>query len=839
MLAGVRKRDTLKTGVATFVLAAMQLPAAAAASPLDIIAEFGLDPQAAILAGIMAGSALFAAAAGGFLLRAARQKKLAESHAWRQAEALSRERVSLENLVRAEPQTILRWAGGEDPELCVSALDPALGVPASADDIFDFGKWLKAGSAKALKQRIGALLERGETFRCDVETLSGSLLVAAGRASGGNAVVKLKDAAAEAVHAPAESDRRQMALDLDISLALFDSIPMPVWFRDRDGKLGWVNQAYLKSVDAADKAEVRQQQLEFLSSRQRDAAQRKLDEGETYTARIHAIVSGSRRAFEVVVQPVGPVSAGIAIDVAALEDAESELSRHIEEHTRTLDSIATAVAIFSPDKRLDYFNQAYADLWKLDPAWLSTRPSDGEILDKLRRERCLPEEPDYRAWKEKRLDRYDETSTHEDRWHLPDGRTIHVIANYVAGGSATFLYENITEELALKSSFNALIHVQKETLDNLREGVAVFGTDGRLKLFNPAFAAIWKLNVDALGNEPHIDEVISWCRALLDEDEAWSSVKGAITSIDDERGTLEGTLSRPDGSVLAYAGLPLPDGATLLTYIDITDSKRVENALIDRNEALEAADRLKSAFISHVSYELRTPLTNIIGFSELLSSEAPGKLTGHQREYLNDIQSSSDDLLTIINDILDLATIDAGNFDLSLEPVKAAEVIDGAVMGVRERVRQAGLDLAVHIDDDAQDFVADGRRLTQVLFNLLSNAVGFSEAGGSVQVYCRRDGDMIAISVEDKGRGIPEDYQENAFNPFETRPQGSDHRGTGLGLTMVKSLVELHGGKVSLASAPGVGTTVTIHLPVRRPSGMAEAAGGNGRPASPPAAATG
>ena len=605
---------------------------------------------------------------------------------------------------------------------------------------------------------------------------------------------------------------------------------MPVWFRDRQGKLSWVNHAYLTSVDASDKAEVRQQQLEFLSSRQRDAAQRKLDEGETYSARIHAIVSGSRRAFEVVVQPVGSVSAGIAIDVAALENAESELSRHIEEHTRTLDNIATAIAIFSSDKRLDYFNQAYADLWSLDPSWLTTRPSDGEILDKLRRDRCLPEEPDYRAWKEKRLARYDETSSHEDRWHLPDGRTIHVIANYVAGGSATFLYENITEELALKSSFNAMIHVQKETLDNLREGVAVFGTDGRLKLFNPAFAAIWKLNVDALGKEPHIDEVISWCRALLDDDEAWNGVKGAITSIDDKRGTLEGTLSRPDGSIIAYTGLPLPDGATLLTYIDITDSKRVENALIERNEALEAADRLKSAFIGHVSYELRTPLTNIIGFSELLSSEVPGKLNDSQRDYLGDIQSSSDDLLTIINDILDLATIDAGNFDLSLEPVKASEVIDGAVIGVRERIRQAGLDLSVHIDDDAEDFVADGRRLTQVLFNLLSNAVGFSEEGGSINVHCRRDGDMVAISVEDKGRGIPEDYQENAFNPFETRPQGSDHRGTGLGLTMVKSLVELHGGKVSLASAPGVGTTVTIHLPVRRQPGARERAGGDGRP---------
>jgi signal transduction histidine kinase len=528
----------------------------------------------------------------------------------------------------------------------------------------------------------------------------------------------------------------------------------------------------------------------------------------------------------------------MAIDVAALETAETALSRHIEEHTRTLDHIATAVAIFSADQRLQYYNQAFLDLWKLDEAWLATKPADGEILDTLRRNRCLPEEPDYRAWRQKRLDRYGETSSHEDRWHLPDGRTVHVVANYVSGGSATYLYENITEELALKSRYNALIHVQKETLDHLREGVAVFGTDGRLKLFNPAFAGIWKLNGDTLGEEPHIDEVIGWCRVLLDDDTAWGEVKRAITGIDDERGALEGTLTRPDGSVLAYAGLPLPDGATLLTYVDITDSKRVENALIERNEALEAADRLKSAFISHVSYELRTPLTNIIGFAELLASPGTGPLNERQRDYLGDIRSSSGDLLTIINDILDLATIDAGALDLSLAPVKAQEVIEAAVVGVRERMKQAGLDLHVHVSEDAQDFVADGRRVTQVLFNLLSNAIGFSEPGGSIAVDCRRDGDMVALSVEDKGRGIPEDYQENAFDRFETRPQGSRHRGAGLGLTIVKSLIELHGGAVTLASAPGVGTTVTVRLPVRRTPATGQKSADAGS-SSPPAAATG
>jgi len=529
-----------------------------------------------------------------------------------------------------------------------------------------------------------------------------------------------------------------------------------------------------------------------------------------------------------------------AVEAAAPETDQGALQRHMEAHTRTLDRIRTAVAIFSTDQRLRYFNQAFTSLWDLDESWLDAGPTEGEILDTLRQQSCLPEQANYGVWKQKHLERYESEATFEDSWHLPDGRTLQVVANHTSDGSATYLYENITEELALKSKYNALIRVQKETLDHLGEGVAVFASDGRLKLFNPAFARIWELGALALDEEPHIDDVINACRALLDDDEQWDEVKDAITSIDYEREPLKGQLSRPDGRILAYAGLPLPDGGTLLTYVDITDSKHVENALIERNEALIAADQLKSAFISHVSYELRTPLTNIIGFADLLTRPHTGSLNERQQEYLGDIQSSSDSLLTIINDILDLANIDAGALELSFVPVSAREVIDAAVAGVNERLRHGELELEVRVGDDVDDFPADAQRMTQVLFNLLSNAIGFSEPGNRITLDCRREGKMIAFNIEDKGRGIPEDYQENAFNRFETRPHGSRHRGAGLGLAIVKNLVELHGGTVSLKSAPGVGTTVTARLPLERKDAIMQSAktqeGEPGGSASPEAA---
>jgi signal transduction histidine kinase len=469
--------------------------------------------------------------------------------------------------------------------------------------------------------------------------------------------------------------------------------------------------------------------------------------------------------------------------------------------------------VFDGSQRLTHFNQAYVELWQLDPEWLGTHPRDGEILDRLRQARRLPEKADYREWKKSWLASYGTNAQIEDQWHLPDGSTLHVIADSEGEAGVTYLYENVTERIGLESRYNALIQVQRETIETLREGVAVFAPNGRLRLYNEAFAAIWRLNPHQLDGEPHIEEIISWCRELYDAPEEWERTKAAVTAIVAER-AYESEFDRPDGSVLACAALPLPDGGTLLTYVDVSDAKRVERALIERTEALEAAHRLKTAFISHVSYELRTPLTNIIGFSELLASPIAGPLTNRQRDYLNDIRLSGRTLLSIIDDILDLATIDAGTLELKLSPVKVRDAIGQAVQGIEERLKQNDVHLAIGVELGVDTFVADGRRVTQILYNLLSNAIGFSEQGGRIALNCGRENSMLAFTVEDQGVGIPEDYQQIVFNRFESRSHGSRHRGAGLGLSVVKSLAELHGGTVSLDSAPGRGTRVKVLLPL-------------------------
>jgi signal transduction histidine kinase len=334
---------------------------------------------------------------------------------------------------------------------------------------------------------------------------------------------------------------------------------------------------------------------------------------------------------------------------------------------------------------------------------------------------------------------------------------------------------------------------------------------------------MWKLPEEALAERPHIEAVIAWCAPLQPEDQTLRSLRTAVTAIG-QRESVKGRLERRDGSVVDVATLPLPDGATLLTFQDVTDTVNVERALRERNEALETADKIKIDFLHHVSYELRSPLTNIIGFAHFLGDPGTGPLTDRQSEYLGYITVSTNALLTLINDILDLATIDAGAMTLNLGPVDIRKTMDAAAEGIRDRLIKDHIALDIATDTpEIGVFSADERRVRQVLYNLLSNAVGFSPPGGTVRLRAERRTDSILFSVTDQGPGIPPEMTDRVFERFESASQGSQHRGAGLGLAIVRSFVHLHGGSVDIDSKVGQGTTVICTFPTQ-PSAQSTAA---------------
>ena len=720
-----------------------------------------------------------------------------------------------ELLLSAEPHLLFIWTGqSTSPDRVSGDMRGACNVPKETARLPDFPFWLEPQSASQLTEHLNQLRSAGEAFNFGVRTRGGELIEADGRTAGGMATLRLRPLIGEREdNTKLTTEAEKLKLQVSQLSTILDSAPMPIWLRNANRQIVWCNQAYVDAVEAESVTQIVQQKIEIVPPQELLAG-----EAQTGTPmRSHTVIAGEKRALDLLEVGVEHGTAGFAINVSELENAEKELERHIEAHSRTLDNLKTAVAIFGPDQRLRFFNTPYAELWQLEPAWLETQPSNAEILDKLREERRLPEQANYRDWKARQLAAFSQAETAEDWWYLPDGQTIRVTGEQHPLGGVAYLFENVTERLELESRYNELTSVQGETLNNLNEGLALFGSDGRLKLFNPPFAQFWKIDAAALEREPHVDEVVAWCRELLPLDAAWDKLKIAITSLQSERTASKDRIARPDGMVFDSAIVPLPDGNTLLTYVDVTDSSRIENALRERAEALEAADKLKTDFLSNVSYELRTPLTSINGFAEALAMGIAGDLAPRQKEYLQDIQNSSSQLLSIIDSILDLASIDAGAMELNLAEIDVTELLTDAATLVKDRVKKHGLTLEVVIPDAAELMTGDEQRLKQVLFNLLSNAIGFSSKGETVRLGCRRERDRVRIWVSDTGRGMDEETQKSAFDRFAAKPARSGHRGAGLGLSIVKSFVELHDGTVGLESQIGEGTTITLTLPKAGP----------------------
>ena len=243
---------------------------------------------------------------------------------------------------------------------------------------------------------------------------------------------------------------------------------------------------------------------------------------------------------------------------------------------------------------------------------------------------------------------------------------------------------------------------------------------------------------------------------------------------------------------------------------------RMNDELLRLYTELEAASQHKSEFLANMSHELRTPLNAIIGFSQVLQDEMVGPVNEKQAEYLDDIVSSGNHLLSLINDVLDLSKVEAGQVELEVHPFSLREAIERGVVMVRERATEDGVRVAFAADPEVDVVDGDERRIKQVIFNLLSNAVKFTPAGGEVDVSATRVNGEVRVSVADTGPGIAPEDRERIFEEFQQSETGVGHReGTGLGLALSKRFVELHGGRIWLESELGRGSTFTFALPAR------------------------
>lgn len=714
-------------------------------------------------------------------------------------------------LISDKNRRIVVWEGMATKPEFLGQLPVETGAPQDDADFLAFGRWIAPQSASRLEKAIDHLRTHAQSFDLVIETHRNEIIEAQGRVSGGRAFVRfvaLNNLRAELGAITLERDR------LNASLAglhgLLDAIDLPVWQRNVDGTLTWVNAAYADAVEAGDANAVVKDGRELLATVAREKIKALSTYDSAYRDKISTVVRGNRTFFDVVDAKTANGSAGIAINVSDAEAVREELKRTLKSHSETLDHLATPVATFDGAQRLQFYNQAFLTLWNLDVGFLERQPNNGEILDRLRAAGKLPEQLNWKQWKDNALAVYQAIDTQSDLWHLPNGQTLRVFATARPQGGATWVFENLTEKVDLETKYNTLVQVQGETIDHLAEGVAVFGPDGRIKLSNPAFRALWGVSEAEAMPGTHIRAIEQACASSYDAPDGWKRFAHLITSFDDERQSSQGVIELRTGLILDFAVIPLPNAQTMLTFVNITDSARVERALKEKNEALRVADRLKNDFVQHVSYELRSPLTNIIGFADLLKTPAFGTLSERQAEYVDHIATSSSLLLTIVNDILDLATVDAGIVELDLSEINLTDFLDEVSLQMADRLQESAVTLQIDTPDMLGLFVADHQRLKQILIKLLTNAANFAPDGSNITLRCRRESSDFVFSVTDTGPGIPQDIIDTVFKRFESHGQNG---GAGLGLSIVESFVSLHHGKVTIRSREGEGTEVTCRIP--------------------------
>jgi signal transduction histidine kinase len=479
-----------------------------------------------------------------------------------------------------------------------------------------------------------------------------------------------------------------------------------------------------------------------------------------------------------------------------------------------IEALPIAVAVFGEDGRLRLFNKAYADLFRLDPAWLDGHPGHGDILNRLREARRWPEINDFKSYRTNeaaRLKGLEKPAS--DQLYLPDGTMLRQVAAPLGDGFM-LSFEDVSKRLEAERALNESAAVQRQTLDHIAAGIAVYGADGRQRLCNAAFGALWDLPDDA----PALGDFLDASRTFFEPDDDWPAKRGRLVSRLLGRQSGLSRLVRTDGLVLDAAHIPLPDGGALLSYTDVTDSAGLEDALRGRAAAMQDANRMKSDFLATLSHQVRGPLTAITGFSELLAGGYVGELNKRQAEYAAGIASQSEALAAMFDAVLDLAGMEAGlESELETEIIDLHAALAEAFNMMRERARAKKITLEFDCAPDIGWLEADAKKLHHSVLHLLGNAVTHTGNGGQISLAATHKKGWFEIQVADTGAGMKRRDIERMTKPFERGE--TTEPGAGLGLTLVDAFVRLQGGEMKISSAPSRGTRVTCRLPAAPDAG--------------------
>ena len=775
-----------------------------------------MSTTVAVVAGVIVALLL---AAGGVLLALGLRARA-------QAGGAMRAQAAVETLLAAAPMqpVIVRSDGRVEMARRVADWLGLSGVPSYLQELEAAGWGMEPKDAQILSRQLAACQRSARSFTRSLHARDGGrTLTVQGERRGDAAILWFYDSTAS------EGEMRRLRAEYDDLSDAFDALtglveaaPLPMWYRGGDLQLAMVNSAYVSAVEGSDAADVVGRGLELVDGSGQGSptagAEMARGDGRPQQRVLPATIGGARRSLRIhdVPLPVGGI-AGYAIDIEELEQSHARERRFAEAQRAMLDRLSAGVAQFGRDRSLVFCNQPFRRLFAMRLEWLADRPEFDRVLERMREANRVPEVRDFPGWKAERRGWFVNTDVAvEENWHLPGGTHLRVLAQPLPDGGLLLIFEDRTEQVQLASARDTLLRVRTATFDNLFEALGVFAADGRLQLWNNRFRALWDLEEEFLSGHPRVDVIAERVASRLANPRRARSIAELVRVATVERQQRAGHIALADGRHFEFAAVPLPDGNALFTMLDITDSRAMEQALRERNDALEAADQVKTAFVANMSYELRTPLTSISGFAEMLHGGYAGELTPDAVAYLDAILDSVDRLGLLIDDVLDLTSNDSGARPLERGDVDLSAVARSAADAVRSTAKRHQVELALEVQPSAGRINGDARRVREVVEHLLRHAVGSSREEGRVLLHIDGNGSGVRIVVSDDGDGMASDAVERAFDRFaqEGISAGSE-RALGLGLPLAKQFVEAHGGAITLVSEPGEGSLITVELPRR------------------------
>ncbi|WP_288484370.1 PAS domain-containing sensor histidine kinase [uncultured Novosphingobium sp.] len=611
--------------------------------------------------------------------------------------------------------------------------------------------------------------------------------------------------------------------DFTALVSLIEAAPMPMWFRRPNGSLRLVNSAYVAAVAGDNATQVVKDGVELIEMvdglTAAQVAMQAAVKGTPIERLVSVTIDNQRRAYRVHDLPLGSEGvAGYAVDVEDLEEMARAFRAFREAQRSMLDQLSAGVAQFDAKRRLTFANRPFQSLFKIAPAAMADPPAFERLLDAARDKGRVPEVRDFPAWRRERAGWFSANETQEEAWPLADGTHLRIVAQPVPDGGLLLIAEDRTEQLRLSAVRDTLLRTRTATFDSLFESIAVFAPDGRMQLWNRRFAADWGLESDFLDTHPHVEALLGKISPRLKTPAQVKMVGDVVRAATLDRAQTDGRIVLEDGRTLAFTGVPLPDGNGLLTVLDISDSQNAEAALRDRNMALEEADAVKTRFLANMSYQLRTPLTSIGGFAELLQAGVGGQLSESGTEYVQAIIDSAERLGEQIETILDLSQSEAGLLPLAREDVELMPLIRTLVEERSARISRAGLTLDLQGSNLMGTIKGDRRRLARAFGHLLDNAIAATPEGGRILVQVareRQNGRSVAqVVVSDNGPGMAKDVLASALDGVKISDDGTTiERRQGLGLPLARQLIQAHGGTLRLLSEPGQGTAAVVELP--------------------------